>query len=176
METKIKRFLEFNGKAILFLNNEGQYWIAIRPICDALGIEYINEFKKIKRHRILGSTVAKMAMVGADFKLRSMVVLPEKYIYGWLFSVDSDIAAFQDYQLKCYNLLYEYFHGAIAARHFQLTEKSEIEKQINILKDKLNENSDYLMLQELSAKEMRIGKTLKQLDADLVNMQLKLFN
>lgn len=72
--------------------------------------------------------------------------------------------------------MYEYFHGAIAARHYQLTEKSEIEKQIAALRDKLNNNDDYLQLQELTAKDMRIGKALKQLDVDLVNQQLKLFN
>lgn len=176
MEKKIKRFLEFNGKAILFLNKDGQYWVAIRPICDALGTNYPNEYRRIMNHKILSSTVVKMTMVGADFKLRSMVVLPEKYIYGWLLSVDSEVPAFLEYQLKCYNLLYEYFHGAIAARHYQLTEKSEIEKQINAIREKLNDNTDYLELQELIAKEMRIGKTLKQMDVDLVNRQLKLFN
>ena len=175
METHIKKFLEFNGKAILFLNKDGQYWIAIRPICDALGINFSNELRSIKNHKILGPTVVKMTMVGADLRVRSMVALQEKYIYGWLFSISSDSQPFQDYQLKCYDILYEYFHGTIAARHFQLTEKSEIEEQIGILKDKLNENNDFLMLQELITKEMRIGKTLKQLDIDLMNTQLKLF-
>jgi hypothetical protein len=154
METKIRRFLEFNGKAILFLNNDGQYWVAIRPICEALGIEYINEFKRIKRHRILGQFLYKQKMVAADNKLRYMITLPEKYIYGWLFSINSKSEVFLEYRLECYNLIYEYFHEILIKRHFQLCEKSEIENKISALKDKLNENIDYLMLQQLTAKKV----------------------
>ena len=175
METRIKKFLEFNGKAIFFLNKDGQYWVAIRPICEALEVQFSRTLKNIKSDEILGQLWSKQTMTGADNKQYLMVSLPEKYIYGWLFSIRSNSQPFLEYKLKCYNILYEYFHGAIAARHFHLSEKSEIEEQISILKNNLNDNNDYLMLQELIAKEMRIGKTLKQLDVDLMNTQLKLF-
>jgi hypothetical protein len=176
METKVRRFLEFNGKAILFLNYEGKYWIAIRPICEALGVNYNRIYQNLINDPILKDVFAKQQMHDTKNRLQSMVALPEKYIYGWLFSIRSGSDALQNYKLKCYDILYEYFHGAIAERHFHLTEKSAIENQIAELKEKLNENSDYLLLQELTAREMRISKTLKQLDADLLNRQLKLFN
>ena len=36
MEKSIRKFLEFNGKTIYFLSKDGDYWVAIKPICDAL--------------------------------------------------------------------------------------------------------------------------------------------
>lgn len=36
---KHEKFLKFNGKNIVFLSIDGTYWIAIKPICDALNID-----------------------------------------------------------------------------------------------------------------------------------------
>ncbi len=40
-----QKFLEFNGKNIIFLNVDGTYWIALKPICEALGVDYVRCFK-----------------------------------------------------------------------------------------------------------------------------------
>jgi hypothetical protein len=101
METKIKRFLEFNGKSILCLNNEGQYWVAIRPICDAMGINYARTFKNLKSDEIFNKFLSKQIMYGADLRLRIMIALPEKYIEIWIFSIKSKSKALLEYKLRC---------------------------------------------------------------------------
>ncbi|MEM8568318.1 MAG: hypothetical protein AAGF85_17790 [Bacteroidota bacterium] len=35
---KHSKFLEFNGKTIVFLAIDGEYWIALRHICEALNV------------------------------------------------------------------------------------------------------------------------------------------
>ena len=48
-----EKFLEFNGKNIIFININGSYWIALKPICEALEVDYIRCFKNAKNDPIL---------------------------------------------------------------------------------------------------------------------------
>jgi len=84
-----KKFLEFNGRNIYFLAIDGKYWIAVKPICEALKVNYNRQFQNIKSDPILVQLFAEQQMVAADGKLRKMVCLPEKFIYGWIFTIQS---------------------------------------------------------------------------------------
>jgi hypothetical protein len=174
MEPRIKKFLEFNGKVLYFVSKDGIYWIAIRPICDVLGIDYSNELRRIKKHSILGSNVVKSTMVDAQNRLFQMASLPEKYIYGWLFTVSSEKATCQEFQQKCYDLLYEYFHGSITGRHETLLEKSDSLAKIDKLEAELSEDPRYIELNNEKARVMRLGKQLKEQDDDFIMGQLTL--
>ena len=48
MKNSIRKFLEFNGKVIYFLSKDGEYWIAIKPICEALGVYSPRQQKTIR--------------------------------------------------------------------------------------------------------------------------------
>lgn len=62
------KFLEFNGKAVYFLAKGGSYWIAIKPICESLGVDYNRQFQNLKADKILSQLFAKQQMTGADGK------------------------------------------------------------------------------------------------------------
>ena len=53
--------------------------------------------------------------VAADGKEREMFCIPYKYVFGWLFSIDTtrvneDVReAVIRYKMKCYDVLYEYY-------------------------------------------------------------------
>ncbi len=67
MKKEVKKFLEFNGKNIYFLGVNGVYWIAIKPICEALQVDYISQFKNLKEDSILSSALSNQTMqVGND--------------------------------------------------------------------------------------------------------------
>jgi hypothetical protein len=106
MEKSVRKFLEFNGKTIYFLSKDGDYWVAIKPICEALKLEYTRQFKNIKEDDILGQLLAEQPMVGADGRTRKMTSLPEFYIYGWLFSIQSASKDLRKYKWECYRVLY----------------------------------------------------------------------
>ena len=79
MRQSIERFLEFNGKTLLFLAKDGTFWIAIKPVCEALGIEYTRTFKNITSDPILGPALAKQPMQVPGEQTRNMVCLPENW-------------------------------------------------------------------------------------------------
>ncbi|MBA7558316.1 hypothetical protein ES705_51115 [subsurface metagenome] len=176
MKQSIKKFLEFNGKAILFLSIDGQYWVALKPICEALNINWVRQYMNLKQHKILGQLFANQLMVGADLRSRNMIALPEKYVYGWLFSISSGSGALQEYQMKCYELLYDYFHGTISQRHSVLTQKACDEQELHKLENDLKDDEKFKRYQELRGSIARSGIELKQLDKKLVDTQLDIFN
>ena len=49
-----QKFLSFNGKNIIFLNVDGTYWIALKPICKALNINADRSYRNVKKDPILG--------------------------------------------------------------------------------------------------------------------------
>jgi hypothetical protein len=177
MEKKVKNFLKFNGKNLLFVSIDGTFWVAIKPICDALGLNTNRIYKNLKSDLILKDVVANQPMRDTKNRLQNMVALPEKYVYGWLFSVNSGSDALQQYKKKCYDLLYEHFQGAVTKRTNELSEKTWAQRQAETIRERLKlENEDYKKLCELEGKILQHGKNLKVIDQQLVDSQLSLFN
>lgn len=94
--------------------------VPIRPICDALGINFASQYQRIKRDEIYNSVVVVTTTTGSDKKQYEMVTLPMKYIFGWLMSIDTSRVneesrpAIIKYKLECHDALYDYFAGAQA--------------------------------------------------------------
>lgn len=175
MQNTTKRFLEFNGRTIWFLSIDGQYWIAIKPICEALNVNYDRQYKNLKKHHILSQLYAIQPMVAEDNRVRKMVAIPEEYIYGWLFSINSESQELIQYQKECYHILFDHFHGALSARANTLREKTLEELEMEQLKRKLEETPEYQRLQELQASRKKHSKLLTGLDQELVKSQLDLW-
>ncbi|MFZ4547996.1 MAG: phage antirepressor N-terminal domain-containing protein [Bacteroidales bacterium] len=111
METKTTAIAKVNDVDILIIEGDEKR-VALKPICDALGIDYSTQVQRIKDDPILGSTVGLSPTVGADEKQREMVTIPFKFVFGWLFRIDSRNVKEESresvlkYQLHCYNALY----------------------------------------------------------------------
>jgi prophage antirepressor-like protein len=178
MIKSIEKFLEFNGKRISVLCADGTWWVAIRPICEALRVDYHAQYKNLQQDEILAGVLSKQTTHDASNRLQEMVCIPERYIYGWLFSVRSDSSDLKKYKLKCYDVLYNHFHGTITGRMNALTEKTSTELEIIELEEKLKaqllESEEYTKIQELKKKHKNISKTLKDLDLELLAGQLSL--
>jgi len=105
-----------NGQQISVIQN-GQKLVPIKPICDALDIDMESQRKRINEDPILSSTTVLSTAVAADGKNREMQCLPLKYVFGWLFRIDSRNVKEEaretviNYQMACYDLLYDYFAG-----------------------------------------------------------------
>lgn len=173
---KLEKFLEFNGKSISILLADGTWWIAVKPICEALGVDYRRQHRTIQDHRILSELWSLQTTVAADKKIRKMVCLPEQFIYGWLFSINSDSPDLIMYQKACYEVLYNYFHGALTGRMVALSEKSladiEMKELQQRLEERMAETEEYQRIQELKKKQRDLTKHLKKLDVDLLEGQL----
>jgi hypothetical protein len=109
-------------------------------------------------------------------------ILPTRKLASWLSSISVNKVSpkvkpvLERYQDECDDVLHEWFFGAIAQRKNSLIEKAEIGHKILELEKKLEENEDYKELMNLKTTEMRLGKTLKGFDRQVVIAQRTLWD
>lgn len=169
MQTLISKI---NGVDIVTVERDGEIFVPIKPICEAIGIDVESQRDKIQADEILSSTAVFSTAVAADGKEREMYCLPLRYVYGWLFTINpKNVApeareAVAVYRRKCYDVLYEHFTGSM--RRTIETNNAEIEllKQINsaIVKEK-----------EAKAERRKAEEILGKLRAERLNPQPSLF-
>lgn len=174
MENKFKKILSFNGKNIYFLSKDGQYWIALKPICEALNVNWNRQFQNLKESKFLGSAFATQQMQLDGKQLRSYVCLPEKVIYGWLMSINSENPELINYQWKCYELLYNYFQGAMTERLNVLKVKSDEETKLDKLEKELKETKVYQAIQVARTNIAEAKRNLVKNDQKLMDSQTEL--
>lgn len=178
MKEEIKKFLQFNGTNVYFLSADGKWWIAVKPICEALGIDFESQRKNIQKDKFLKPSIAEKAVIAADGKLRKMLCMEEFFIYGWLLQIQSDNALLQEYKWECYGLLYNHFKGAITKREALLRQRELLKVEISqaeMAEQQHRQDSDaYKKLQELKGQIVDNTKGLKGLDDEIVN-QMTLF-
>lgn len=127
-----KQITRINGVEIAAVTTEdGSIFVPVKPICQALTIDFEGQRQRIARHYILGSVAFTLKATGADGKAYEMICLPLEYIYGWLFTIDAGLVAesrreaVANYQRECYDALYEHFAGNL--RRQVETNRAEIE-------------------------------------------------
>lgn len=175
MKQSIVKFLEFKGKNLLFLAKEGTYYIALKPVCEVLGVDYIRQFKNVSDDAILGPALSKQTMQVPGDQKRNMACLPEHLIYGWIFSIQSSSRELVEYKRDCYEILFNHFHGIITNRRELLGQKAKVELERSRKELSLRENEDFKTWQDLKAQEARIGIMLKASDRTEIENQMNLF-
>jgi len=114
MENSIITVARINNVSIQIIQN-GQKLVPIKPICEALGISHKPQIERLKDDPILGSVVTLSMTTGADGKRYEMTCIPLRYVFGWLFMIDSRNVKEEaresviKYQKMCYDALYNYF-------------------------------------------------------------------
>lgn len=113
-ESKTTTVAKINEVEILVIEN-GEKRVAIKPICQALGIDVDSQRKRLNDDPILSSVTVLSTATGTDGKSYEMVTIPFKYVFGWLFRIDSRNVkeeareAVLKYQVMCYDVLYDHF-------------------------------------------------------------------
>jgi hypothetical protein len=169
---KHEKFLEFNGQAINILNKDGEYWIPVRPIINALKLTASRSIKRLKNDPILGPACAVLpTQVGQNGQKqrRKMTCLPEKYIYGWVFSLQSPNPDLIEYKRACYDLLFNHFHGAITGRKEVIQERVATDQEIAEAKKALAEVPEFKALRELENKRRMLSRSLNSMDNEVVS-------
>lgn len=159
-----KRFLDFNGTNINFLAKDGQYWVAVKPICEVLGIDFNRQFKNLKEDEILSLVLALQPIPDKRNRPQETLCLPEKYVYGWIFSINAQSEQLKQYKKECYDVLYNHFHGASIERIQLLKMKSKEELELEEAKQKLFQSPLYKQMKEQEAKLKAIQNQLPRND------------
>ena len=175
-----KNFLEFNGKNIVFLNNDGVYWIALKPICEALNLDADSTIKRTKRDAFLGGCTANMTvqvLKNGILQGRKMTCLPEQYIYGWICFLSSDNKELMSYKKTCYDLLFDHFNGGVTGRKEILLERKLKDEEIVALKTEMKKSNDnFIKLRKLEQERKELTTQLNRIDSTIVNQTEMNFN
>lgn len=115
MSQQALQTVDFHGTEHALLDINGQPYVAMRPVVEAIGLSWAGQFERIKRDDVLGATVVVTRTVGADGKSRELACLPLDMLNGWLFGVsvrrvkpelrDTLIA----YKRECYAVLHQHW-------------------------------------------------------------------
>lgn len=111
METRV--IARINGVDIL-VSNVSEQLIPIKPICEALGVDYINQFKKIKKDEYFSSAMVLEYTTLSNGKTYKMCCMSKKYILEWILFINLKNMKIEtkqlvkEYRNKCYDAIYEY--------------------------------------------------------------------
>lgn len=108
-----------NGISLQVVADEREQLVAVKPVCEILGVDFSAQRAKLKDHPIFSSTMVLSTTVGADGKAREMACIPLRFFPSWLFSINPDNVKEEirehlvEYQLKCNDILYNYFFSRV---------------------------------------------------------------
>lgn len=144
--------IPFHGQTIPVFTQNHQHYVAMKPICENIGLQWEAQFKRIKRNDILNSAISMMEMVAQDGKKRQTLCLPLEYLNGWLFGVDARRVKPQirerllQYQRECFQVLAAHFMQpkqppavALPAVVTELPTREELQQVLFMLCDRLKE-------------------------------------
>lgn len=77
-----------NGTSLQVVADEREHFVAVKPVCEILGVDYPGQYTKLKEHPIYSSVIGLSSTTGADGKKYEMVCIPFKFFAGWLFSIN----------------------------------------------------------------------------------------
>lgn len=110
----------FHGKSIVCveatLDEMTEYWVALKPTCDMLGLSYVAQYERLMRDP--KATIRVSRTVGTGGKIREMVLANSQTFKRWLASIDlSRITA--DPELLAWLNRFQDEVGAFLDSHFR---------------------------------------------------------
>ncbi len=161
----------------IMLIDDAEKLVPIKPICQALEVNYSSQLEKIKSDEILGSTVPLRGIVAADGKEREMACIPFKLVFGWLFTINPKNVKAEakeqiiKYRLECYNALFNYFTDQ---GEFLEQKQKALEKQLEEVERIRNDYSDQKKLLNDARKTLNDIKELTFEEWQMNKRQLSL--
>lgn len=106
--------IDFYGNSIVAVLKDGVPYVAMKPICENIGLQWEPQRKRIQRTPALAEG-ASMMEVPSEGGLQQTVCLPLDMLNGWLFGIDVNRVKpeLKDklirYQKECYGVLFKHF-------------------------------------------------------------------
>ena len=169
MQTLISKI---NGVDIVTVERDGEIFVPIKPICEAIGIDVDAQRNKLNSDQFFNSTTAIIAAVAADEKEREMYCIRLRDVYDWLATINPGKVAPEAreavavYRRECYDVLYEHFTGSM--RRTIETNNAEIALLQQI-------NSAISREKEAKAERRKAEEALGKLRSERLNPQPSLF-
>ncbi|MDV2988164.1 UNVERIFIED_CONTAM: phage antirepressor N-terminal domain-containing protein [Methylobacteriaceae bacterium AG10] len=112
--------VEFHDDTLFAAERPDGIFVAPKPICDALGIEWRKQHERMKRDPVLseGITMTVMPSPGGP---QETTILRLQLLPGWLFGIDEARVKPEArdrvlaYKRECFEVLFRHFYGAARA-------------------------------------------------------------
>ncbi len=151
-----KTIAKVNNVEIKIIEN-GEKYVPIKPICEALGIDEKSQREKINNDEILSSVKVLNTSTGKDGKQYKMFSVPLMYVFGWIFTINPKNVKPEakeniiKYKQECYKALYMHFaEKSIFIEEKQkliekeLSEFEKIQQDFQATKEKLKQQKEKL--------------------------------
>ena len=107
--------INFNNQQLLTVEKDGIKYVAVKPICENLGLDWDSQRTKIKNNHILneGAVIITFPSEGGP---QQTTCLPIDMINGWLFTINPNKVSEEIkplviyYQKECYKALFEFWN------------------------------------------------------------------
>lgn len=138
MNTRVIDF--YSDKIIAQEDEQGVWWIAIKSICDSIGLEHTSAYTRIKNDDFFSGVYAIQPIHDASNRVQEMLCLPFDHIHGWLLTINS--AKVKDtvrakllfYKRECHKVLLDYFSGNGKKTTIDLENLYRIDQEIELVK------------------------------------------
>lgn len=177
-EIKTNTVARINNVDIVVIEN-GSKRVPLKPICEALGVDFSSQLQKVKDDEILGSTVVLSPTVGADGKEREMATIPFMFVFGWIFGISAKNVkeeareALIKYKLECYVALFNHFS---AYSDFIEAKQTVIEQALTEYEEAKDGYTNANRKMKDSEKKLKQARELNFTDFDAERRQLKMFS
>ncbi|MBB1489369.1 phage antirepressor N-terminal domain-containing protein [Oceanospirillum sediminis] len=156
--------VNFHGQSLSVISQNNQLYVAMRPVCENIGLQWQSQFNRIKRDEVLNSTVFMMNTVAEDGKNRKLLCLPLEYLNGWLFGVDEKRVKPEikgrliQYKRECYQVLADYWQGSLPQSSQRLIGK----KGHKCLSDLIEGKTSHLMGKAKTSAKSRLWAQVRK--------------
>ena len=134
--------ISFNNQSLITVEQNGNHYVAMKPICENIGIQWESQYNRIRRDDVLNSVIFIMNMTGSDRKNYQMICLPIEYLNGWLFGIDINRCKPEirntliKYKKECYQALHDYWFNGKAERKTTVDDRTGLRNAVNMLVSK----------------------------------------
>ena len=128
--------ISFNNQSLITVEQNGNHYVAMKPICENIGIDWRAQRQRIVRDEVLCSTVVIITTVAEDEKNREMLCLPIQYLNGWLFGIDINRCnpeirdTLIKYKKECYQALHDSWFKGKAERTINPEQQQAIQEAV----------------------------------------------
>jgi hypothetical protein len=112
--------IPFNDHQIMTVRNDSGIHVVMKPIAEALGLDWSAQLQRIKRHPVLAEGMVITTIPSVNGRQDAAALELERF-HGWLVTISPDRIADEekrnviiDYQRRAFRVIYEHFHGPMS--------------------------------------------------------------
>ena len=133
--------ISFNNQSLITVEQNGNHYVAMKPICENIGLAWGPQVLRIKRDEVLSQGMIVM-IIPTNGGNQNMICLPIEYLNGWLFGIDINRCnpeirdTLIKYKKECYQALHDYWFNGKAERKTTVDDRTGLRNAVNMLMSK----------------------------------------